>query len=288
MNSALIFRLSSNYILARVALTTPLFDGDVVKSLVAGVVAQANLQHLARNAEQARRWGGMDSLAPAELRRPISAYAVASALEVPRETVRRKVKQLIASGFLREQSGGLVVDAQQAATPQGLQAMVVLSALTDRFCADLAKAGHAGPFPEAPITLHRAAMRLSTAYALRFFEELRIAADGDILGGLTFLALNNANVRHLDRAALPPNLRIIPLADRKPATALSLAAELSQPRETVRRQLSRIVSLGYAHRVAGGVIADPSRLPAAAVDRVIARNEANLRPLLTGLRQIGA
>ncbi len=288
MNSALIFRLSSRYILRRVALAAPLFGGDLMKALVAGVVAQANLGHLARDPDLTRRWGGFADIAPSDLRRPISASAVAAALGAPRETVRRKVKDLIASGYLTEQPVGLVVNATDASTSEAIEILAGLSALTDQFCAELADANHAGPFPERPITLHRAAIRISTAYDLRFFEELGIAADGDLMGGLTFLALNTANVRHLDWKAMPPGQRFIAMSERRPATALSLAAELLQPRETLRRQLSRIVAMGYARRQAGGVVADPSRLPAELVDRILARNEINLRPFLASLRQLEA
>lgn len=288
MNSALIFRLSAGYILRRVTLTSPLFGGDLIKGLVAGAISQANLGHLARDVEQTRRWGAPDSIAPLDLRRPISAYAVAAALGVPRETVRRKVKELTASGFLLELPAGFVVNAEHVSTPEVLATLAILTEATYQFCLDLVDAGHPGPVSAQPPVLHRAVMRMTTAYALRFFEELRIAADGDILGGVTFLALNAANVRHMDlKAALPDGVRFIPISDRRPATALSLAAELGQPRETVRRQLSKIVSMGYARRAAGGVLADPARLPTPIVDRVLSRNDANLRLLLTGLTGLG-
>jgi hypothetical protein len=87
------------------------FDGDLVAAIILGEVAHHNVSgYLARLAE-ARR-SGAEALPPPPDRceyLPTNAFSIAQATGIPRQTVRRKVKALVARGWLIEDGRGLVV-----------------------------------------------------------------------------------------------------------------------------------------------------------------------------------
>lgn len=80
-----------------------LFEGDLTAAIVLATVAQRNLQRyydeVGRDAPQ-----GFDALVDADEHlphlRPCNALSVSAATGVPRETVRRKVRWLVAKGWL--------------------------------------------------------------------------------------------------------------------------------------------------------------------------------------------
>ncbi len=182
MNSWLVTALAADHILQRIRLTADLFGADINMALVAATVSQANLGHILGDPALARAWGCHLTTPPDSLRRPISAYAVASALAQPRETVRRKVKALVAEGYLRELSQGLIVAADYAAEDVG-QRVGASAELTGSFCLRLADAGvpgaialtEEGPAPDGPRM--RIVALADTAFTLRFFEDLRLVVD---------------------------------------------------------------------------------------------------------------
>lgn len=295
MRTWLICRLALGYVTDRVRLTAPLFGADLGGWLVAATVSQANLGHLQRDPAATRAWGRLDTVAPEGLRRPISAYAAAGALGMSRETVRRKLKALTEAGFLVEGEGGWRVRPGRTAEPDAVRLVEAVAARTAGFCAELAAAGspEAAALLAEPVgpdgTLPRAVVRASGAFALRMFEEIRVAADGDLAAGTAFLALAQANVRHLDWRADPALFRDgpPPAQLRRPLPALTLAAELGLPRETVRRHLARLTALGHVRADPEGLVADPRSLPEALRARLVARTGANVRLLLKALRGTG-
>lgn len=293
MNSWLVTALAADHILQRIRLTADLFGADINMALVAATVSQANLGHILGDPALARAWGCHLTTPPDSLRRPISAYAVASALAQPRETVRRKVKALVAEGYLRELSQGLIVAADYAAQDVG-QRVGASAELTGSFCLRLADAGvpgaialtEEGPAPDGPRM--RIVALADTAFTLRFFEDLRLVVD-DALTGLTYLAIARANIHHLD---WPADLTAVPedtpiSAPRRPVAAIAVAQSLGAPRETIRRQVRKLTDLGYVRLVAGGLTVDPAGLPQPATAEFILRTEANTRRLLTALRGTG-
>lgn len=292
MTAWLVSRFAAEYVLRRLKLTSGVFGSDLVAALVSASVSQASIGHIARDPELSRLWGGSEPVIPRELRRPISAYAVAAALGLPRETVRRKIRTLVASGYMEEEPDGVVVRADRASDPAFMEAMRDMARLTSAFCADLGEAGYAAAYAQPGEVPTQPRLRVvalnTTAFMLRFFEDLNAVAE-DQLTGLSYLAIAAANTRHLDwRADVSPfRGGMAPIGLRKPVTALALATELGVPRETARRQVRKLTDMGHARLVTGGVVIDPSRLPRPEADNFVGRTEANVRRLLTTLRDTG-
>lgn len=91
------------------------FDGDVVAAIVLGEIAHYNLSPLigrTRTAMELSRvlQSGRDSWQEALL--PTNTYSIAQATGIPRETVRRKVADLVRRGWIvRDAAGNLFVAA---------------------------------------------------------------------------------------------------------------------------------------------------------------------------------
>lgn len=98
-------RLATDYLLRAADAVNLTLAGDLTMALVFIGVVQANLL-LAP--------GGGDG----PCRRPISGGALATSLQIPAETVRRKVKALIAAGYLRREHGGLVAPPEALQRPE--------------------------------------------------------------------------------------------------------------------------------------------------------------------------
>ncbi len=82
-----------------------LFDGDLTLFLVFGEIAQYNmsraLQALSpRDAADSSRWKRLMRSLPERMITPCNALSISDATGIPRETVRRKVKELERRGWL--------------------------------------------------------------------------------------------------------------------------------------------------------------------------------------------
>lgn len=267
-----------------------MFGSDLVSALVAATVSQANLGYMLGDTELARRWGAVAP--PGQLRRPISAYAVAAALRLPRETVRRKIKALVAINFIEETPEGFVLQAPRTDDASGSQMLSKIFDLTAEFCADLHQAGLVAPSARVGESVGAPRVRMvalaTTAFMLRFFEDLDGVAE-DQMTGLTYLAITLANTRYIDWRGDPTPFHSLEAStlQRRPITALALATDVGLARETARRQVRKLLSRGYVQLSAGGLVANPGALPRPAVDRFVVRTEANVRRLLSDLRVTG-
>jgi len=87
-----------------------LFDGDVGLVVVAGAVALANLEARMRDPAFRKAFSSIDTEIGIDQQRGCNALSVAESTGLPRETVRRKINQLIKMGILaRRGSGDYVV-----------------------------------------------------------------------------------------------------------------------------------------------------------------------------------
>jgi hypothetical protein len=98
-------RLATEYLLRAADAVNLTLAGDLTMALVFIGVVQANAT---------LRPGGGES----PCRRPVSGGALAASLSIPTETVRRKVKALIAAGYLRRERGGLVAPPEALRRPE--------------------------------------------------------------------------------------------------------------------------------------------------------------------------
>jgi hypothetical protein len=87
------------------------FDGDLVEAIVLGEVAHHNLSAYMADAAKAKR-KNVAAATPVPSQGdylPTNAFSIAQATGIPRQTVRRKVKALVARGWLIEDGRGLLV-----------------------------------------------------------------------------------------------------------------------------------------------------------------------------------
>jgi hypothetical protein len=86
------------------------FDGDLLEAIVLGEVAHHNVSQYLAALNEARRKGAASPPRPdSGAYLPTNAFSIAQSTGIPRQTVRRKVKALVARGWLLETKAGLVV-----------------------------------------------------------------------------------------------------------------------------------------------------------------------------------
>ena len=111
LNAFLVF---NTFIVRHLVRLYAAFDGDLLEAIVLGEVAHHNLSdYLARATEATRT--GTPPVSPVPDRSdylPTNAFSIAQATGIPRQTVRRKVKALVARGWLLEDKAGLIVSPQ--------------------------------------------------------------------------------------------------------------------------------------------------------------------------------
>lgn len=95
--SRLIGRVAVDFILRAMGEVSGLFDGDVARAMIFLTLAQASVVGDRRASHQAALES--DGVIPDSLRRPVSTMAIANALHMPRETVRRHVNALVEQGY---------------------------------------------------------------------------------------------------------------------------------------------------------------------------------------------
>ena len=139
----------------------------------------------------------------------------------------------------------------------------------------------------------RAALRLNSDYMLRNVEVVSEAADGDLLGGLIFTAIMQANVRPISN---DPKLgktygqldTIPPDEMRWPVSVNALAESLKIPYETTRRHVNKLIKDGWCVKVANkGVIIPATVVGSPAMIQAAFRSFSHLQHFIGQLREIG-
>lgn len=82
-----------------------LFQSDFSKVLIMHAVGVATVSRLMSRPE-AESYENVASVIPPEMQVPVNALSIADSTGIPRETVRRKIKELIVDGFLVEDERG--------------------------------------------------------------------------------------------------------------------------------------------------------------------------------------
>ena len=82
-----------------------LFQSDFAKVLIIHAVGVATVSRLMSRPEAAE-YESLGTRIPPELQVPVNALSVAESTGIPRETVRRKIKEMIADGILIEDERG--------------------------------------------------------------------------------------------------------------------------------------------------------------------------------------
>ena len=238
-------------------------------------INQANIAPITRDPDARLRYGGLESPAPDDERRPVSLSAIAQSLRLPYETVRRRAHRMADAGIIDVTDLGAIVPESFLASPAYLTSVVTAHARLCAFFQEVRALGlmDALPpsrYPPEPTVPIRASLRPLADYLLRIIENL-MALTGDVISGLAFLGLVSAG------PGLPP-----------PASSVAeLARRLAMPHETVRRHLAELVEKGWAIRVGRGYAVSQAMLDRPAVQALFRDNAVNLQRLFTQLAERG-
>jgi DNA-binding transcriptional ArsR family regulator len=81
------------------------FNADLTKVLIVNALAAANVQRLMASPQRAV-YADLETWIPGELQVPVNALSLAETTGLPRETVRRKLKELLSAGLVMEDERG--------------------------------------------------------------------------------------------------------------------------------------------------------------------------------------
>ena len=145
---------------------------------------------------------------------------------------------------------------------------------------------------DSPKVRDRLALRLSSEYILRSIDLMTQVVGGDLVKGLIFLAIVQANIQHLINddglsQTYSESTDTVPDETRRPVSVHALSVSLGIPYETTRRYVNKLLTEGYCIRVRRGLLAPAEVLQRDEMLAALRRNFANLQRLVTGLKRSG-
>jgi hypothetical protein len=87
------------------------YEGDMERAIIAGMVGIGSTNHLMFEPAYREAFGDMRTLIGVDPQRGVNSFSIAEATGIPRETVRRKLKELEAIGAVVQKSRGRYVHA---------------------------------------------------------------------------------------------------------------------------------------------------------------------------------
>lgn len=275
-------RASLSLCLEFIRVTRDCVGGDLQRALVFAAIIDANVGHLDDNPDTSRRAAALDPTYPDELRRPIRSQRIAESLDLPRQTVRNKVNQLVAMGMVRESEAGLIIPTGSLVTDAFLLALEAYLGALATHVAALAEVGAAGLTPAERLIdpiwpVSGAAMRIATRHVLRVIGEVReqIGYEGLMMEYVMIAVLRET--ARAQAAGTTPRI-----------TGLRLAETLGVPRETLRRHLRALSALGRIEDRSWGVVVPDALFGTASAQVMIDRIEADAARMVRRLRNVGA
>ena len=269
------------------SLAEPLDPVDTVLFLA---TMQANTTSITSRPDLQLQYGDLDGLPPDDVRRPVSASALARSLSLPFETVRRRMARLCATGWCAATPEGLVVPAQSLSSLAHVSAVHSNLAMLREAYRRLVAVGFLEP--AAPLAGSRVAndadglliaARFSTEYFLRIVDPLTASMDS-LLDGFIVLQVHRANTVDLgDRRVSGP----APDAQKQPVATSAVARALGMSPETARRRLKALVADGMCRQQGGGVIVPMDALMRPEIQNVMAQNRQSLARMFRGLESFG-
>jgi hypothetical protein len=251
-------------------------------ALLVLAVNQANIAPLTRDPDARQRYGRLDAPAPDDERRPASVNAIAASLDLPFETVRRRLKGLEAAGVCQGGPSGVIVPASFLASENYIRSVMQSHLRMRQFYFELRDAGLIARLPPSNYPVEgaapmRAAARLVADYILRNCE-LLMRDTGDVISALVLMALLAAALRGPARAS-----------DR-PRTALSagaIARSLQLPAETVRRHGLKLAARRLCERTDQGLTITEDMLYWARLRELMAENAIHVQRFMAALAERG-
>lgn len=273
--------------------------GDFTDALILATLVQSNSALISADPALQRRYATLESVAPDSLRRPISINAIAGSLGLPFETVRRRIKRMIADGVAEAAPEGIRLLGANLRSPHHRamldDAYATVRAFYERLKAsgclelmNLPPQNGPGWSPEAPPV--RIVRRVASDYLLRMMEHL-LPNFPSLSRAFIVLA-----VVRLNTLALPDSERggeglspddFVPDSHRRPARASEVAILLGLPHETVRRHLAALVEEERCVRVRDGFIVPAATLARPNVINAWGANFRHLTRMFAELSELG-
>ena len=138
----------------------------------------------------------------------------------------------------------------------------------------------------------RLALRAATSFMLHSVDLMARVVGGDILRGVIFTAVVDANVRHIRPGdvisqSYSEATDSVPDDLRRPISVHALALELDIPYETTRRHVNALIADGYCERTDSGIVVPGTVIARDQMSMALRRNFENLRRLVADLREGG-
>jgi hypothetical protein len=274
-------------------------DRDFTDALILAALVQSNAAPVSGDVGLQQRYAQFEAPVPDALRRAISINAISSSLGLPFETVRRRVKRLIADGLCETVPHGVRLGDELLASEQHRQALEATYALVRALYLRLLRNNclqlmELPPYAEAfmpdgapPL---RIVWRLAADYFLRMVE-LVLPRFASLTQALVILEVVRANTQGLPDAvrgqdAVEPEA-FVPDSYRRSVRITEVAARLGLPHETARRNLLELVEEGRVRRVSDGFIVPAEVLARSAVLAGWSANFRNLSRMFAELAETG-
>jgi DNA-binding Lrp family transcriptional regulator len=254
-------------------------------ALLVLAINQANVILLTKDPDARRRYGDVAAAAPDVDRRPVSVSRIAASLNLPYETVRRRVHELERRGVCQSLDGGVIVPEAYLVSPEYVASIVAAHDRLQRFwrdltAADLLEALPAPSYATEQGTPVRAAVRILADYLLRSAEHLLPIA-GDATSTVVLLGVLGltTEVDPDPVTAATPVRRAVPMRE--------LAERLGLPAETARRHAMGLAERGRCARTRGGYIVTEESLRRPEWQAFFEVNLANVQRLFANLAERG-
>ncbi len=232
-----VIRVSTEYHLRGIDLLTQmqadLIDGQIVMTLV------------------------HDQMTAAGLRKSIGVRELSRKLDMPHETIRRRVQELAEKGHCVVSREGVAIPAvvQRGRRVATFLRKIYVNAI--RLLADLTRIKVAAfaatsrrPVVGGRLTKEQAVIAAAaTGLLLAGLRALRTFWDGDLTRGLVYTAIWTANVKHVTNTAPAADRGALPDSQRIPVSVLAISRSLRLPYETVRRHADSMVQDGICIRM---------------------------------------
>jgi DNA-binding Lrp family transcriptional regulator len=287
-------RISTEYVLRVFQLLIDMY-GDIRAGLLVHAINIANVAHMNDRADETLQAVGATGVFPDEMRRPISVARLADSGNLPFESVRRVVQQLIADGLCERVPGGVIVPRSTIERAENLRAVLANAGYIRKFMRDLQATGLIAHVPSSLTVAAsvdgtrtaRLVARQSSEYLLR---SVQLLADthGGVRAGIVAQTIISANTAYLDTrngegwryAGISENP---PDEARRPISISRIAESLGLPYETVRRQVEKLLEANVCVRVRGGVIVPVALLESPGAVRAMLANVGYVRKLARDL-----
>jgi DNA-binding Lrp family transcriptional regulator len=266
---------------------------DPLDRIILAAVAQANVEALATDAGLLCRYGTLEALPPDELRRPVSISAVAARTGVAFETVRRRIRRLVAEGLCELSDEGIRIPSRVIARAEHEAVVKRTYELTRTLYRRLKANGCLGELTHRHVPAVsgappvRAVTRLAFSHFLRMVAGL-VRAIGDLTTALILLATLRENSEHTaDLPSVVVSNGLMPDELKVPTNAATIAAVLGLGESTVSRRLTRLVREGRCLKRRGGVIVATAYVQQPEIMTLLEFNYTSLLRLFEPLQQLG-